>query len=202
LDREQTEEIAGTLWTESEISAVVDSYFQMLTSERAGVAYSKAQNRRQLMTTVHRSEGLIERKLQNISAVLDMLGTQWINGYKPLTHDQDALVAAVERNVGRALDFLCPASIDIQPLTLNDDAVFVAPPSVADFEKTMTPAGWSESWSQPSAMPGIVNWGKPGRNSSWNSSATGYGALGATTWRMTFAGFPTSVLAHVWATCT
>jgi hypothetical protein len=104
---------------------------------------------------------LIERKLQNISAVLDMLGTQWINGYKPLTHDQDALVAAVERNVGRAPDFLCPASIDIQPLTLNDDAVFVAPPSVADFEKTMTPAGWSESWSQPSAMPGIVNWGKP-----------------------------------------
>ncbi|MCK1339369.1 hypothetical protein IVB38_26015 [Bradyrhizobium sp. 38] len=76
MDREQTEEIAGTLWTESEISAVVDSYFQMLTSERAGVAYSKAQNRRQLMTTVHRSEGLIERKLQNISAVLDMLGTQ------------------------------------------------------------------------------------------------------------------------------
>jgi hypothetical protein len=183
LDREQTEEIAGTLWTESEISAVVDSYFQMLTSERAGVAYSKAQNRRQLMTTVHRSEGLIERKLQNISAVLDMLGTQWINGYKPLTHDQDALVAAVERNVGRAPDFLCPASIDIQPLTLNDDAVFVAPPSVADFEKTMTPAGWSESRSQPSAMPGIVNWGKAA-------------------WRMTFAGFPTSVLAHVWATCT
>jgi len=140
LDRENTEGLAGTPWTESEISAVVDSYFRMLASERAGAAYSKAQNRRQLMTIVHRSEGSIERKLQNISAVLDMLGTQWINGYKPLAHYQDALVAAVERNVGQTPDFLYPANTDTQPLALNDDAVFVASPSLADFEKTLTPA--------------------------------------------------------------
>ncbi|WP_049823516.1 DUF3883 domain-containing protein [Bradyrhizobium sp. WSM2254] len=138
MDRKQTEGITGTLWTESEISAVVDSYFRMLASERVGAAYSKAQNRRQLMTIVHRSEGSIERKLQNISAVLDVLGAQWINGYKPLAHYQDALVAAVERNVGQAPDFLYPANT--QPLALNDDAVFVAPPSVVDFEKTLTPA--------------------------------------------------------------
>ncbi|MBR1130445.1 DUF3883 domain-containing protein [Bradyrhizobium iriomotense] len=140
MDRENTEDIAGTPWTEIEISAVVDSYFRMLASERAGAAYSKAQNRRQLMTIVRRSEGSIERKLQNISAVLDMLGAQWINGYKPLAHYQDALIAAVERNVGQAPDFLYPASTDTQPLALNDDAVFIAPPSVADFEKTLTPA--------------------------------------------------------------
>ena len=140
MDRENTEGLAGTPWTESEISAVVDSYFRMLASERAGAAYSKAQNRRQLMTIVHRSEGSIERKLQNISAVLDMLGTQWINGYKPLAHYQDALVAAVERNVGQTPDFLYPANTDTQPLALNDDAVFVASPSLADFEKTLTPA--------------------------------------------------------------
>jgi hypothetical protein len=42
------------------------------------------------MATVRRSEGSIERKLQNISAVLDVLGAPWINGYKPLAHDQDA----------------------------------------------------------------------------------------------------------------
>ncbi|MET4391604.1 hypothetical protein ABIB73_007395 [Bradyrhizobium sp. F1.4.3] len=140
MDRERIEGITGTPWTESEISAVVDSYFRMLASERAGVAYSKAQSRRQLMETVHRTDGSIERKLQNISAVLDMLGTQWINGYKPLAHYQDALVAAVEHNVGQAPDFLYPASTASQPLALNDDAVFVAPPSAADFEKTLTPA--------------------------------------------------------------
>src|SRR5207237_1765015 len=94
-----TSGVAGTPWTESEVSAVVESYFRMLATERAGVRYSKAENRRRLMATVHRSEGSIERKLQNISAVLDVLGAQWINGYKPLAHYQDALVAAVERSV-------------------------------------------------------------------------------------------------------
>ncbi|WP_349628432.1 DUF3883 domain-containing protein [Bradyrhizobium liaoningense] len=119
---------------------MVDSYFRMLTSEREGIAYSKAQNRRQLMTFVRRSEASIERKLQNISAVLDMLGAQWINGYKPLAHYQDALVAAVERNIGKTPDVLYPASNDTRPLMLNDDALFVAPPSIAGFEKTLTPA--------------------------------------------------------------
>lgn len=140
MDHGRTEAIAGTPWTESEISSVVDSYFGMLASERSGVRYSKAENRRQLMKTVRRSEGSIERKLQNISAVLDMLGAQWINGYKPLAHYQDALVAAVERNVGRKPDFLYPATADTQPLALNDDAVFVPPPSFADLDKMLTPA--------------------------------------------------------------
>jgi hypothetical protein len=39
------------------------------------------------------------RKLQNISAAL---GAQWISGYEPLAHYQDALVVAVERSLGRA----------------------------------------------------------------------------------------------------
>ena len=90
MGEERAEGIAGTPWTESEVSAVVDSYFRMLATERAGVPYSKAENRRRLMATVHRSEGSIERKLQNISAVLDVLGAPWINGYKPLAHYQDA----------------------------------------------------------------------------------------------------------------
>ncbi|WP_334262559.1 hypothetical protein CIT37_13815 [Bradyrhizobium ottawaense] len=47
------------------------------------------------MTTVHRSKGSIERKLQSISGgVLDVLGAQWISGYKPLAHYQDSLVPA------------------------------------------------------------------------------------------------------------
>jgi hypothetical protein len=61
------------------------------------------------MEVVHRSEGSIERKLQNVSAVLDVLGVQWINGYKPLAHYQDALVAAVERALGKEPRFLDPA---------------------------------------------------------------------------------------------
>jgi hypothetical protein len=125
---------------ENEISAVVDSYFRMLASERAGLPYSKAENRRRLMTTVHRSQGSIERKLQNIPAVLDVLGAQWINGYKPLAHYQDALVAAVERGVRHQPDFLYPPSPDTQPLALHEEATFVSPPPIVDVDKMPTPA--------------------------------------------------------------
>ncbi len=140
MDEAQARRIAGTPWSESEISTVVDGYFQMLTSERAGGAYNKAANRRRMMTTVHRTEGSIERKLQNISAVLDVLGAQWINGYKPLAHYQDALVAAVERNLRREPDFLYPASVNTQPLALNDEPVLVPAPIFTEPDAMLTPA--------------------------------------------------------------
>lgn len=142
MDPEHIDGIAGTPWTETEISAVVDSYFRMLASEKADIAYSKADNWRRLMTTVHRTKGSIERKLQNVSAVLDVLGAQWINGYKPLAHYQDALVPAVERNIRREPNFLYPANADTQPLPLNDDTIFVAPPQFTDLslDKVLPPA--------------------------------------------------------------
>lgn len=140
MKRENAEGVAGTPWTEIEISALVESYFHMLASERAGTAYSKAENRRRLMATVRRSEGSIERKLQNVSAVLDVLGAQWINGYKPLAHYQDALVAAVEHHLGREPDILYPANTDTQPLAFHDDPILVPPPSFVDPDKMLTPA--------------------------------------------------------------
>jgi hypothetical protein len=137
LDAASQEGVGGTPWSETELSAVVDSYFRMLASERAGVLYNKSENRRQLMTTVHRSEGSIERKLQNISAVLDLLGAQWINGYKPLAHYQDALVSAVERGLGRDPGFLFPASSGMQPQP-GEDGIVVPPPAFTDPDKTLT----------------------------------------------------------------
>jgi hypothetical protein len=44
-----------------------------------------------------REPGSIERKHQNISAVLERLGIPFIRGYKPLAHFQNALLNAVER---------------------------------------------------------------------------------------------------------
>jgi hypothetical protein len=140
LTEETAKYISGTPWTEREVTALVESYFRMLALERSGKAYSKAANRRQLMATVHRSEGSIERKFQNVSAVLDELGAEWINGYKPLAHYQDALVAAVERNVSNTPDFLYPTIPATQPLTLHEDAIFVAPPSAVAFGKALPPA--------------------------------------------------------------
>jgi hypothetical protein len=78
--------------------------------------------------------------LQNISAVLDLLGVQWINGYKPLAHYQDALVSAVERGLGREPDFLYPTSTEVQPAGPGEDGILIPPPPSGDPDKTLTPA--------------------------------------------------------------
>jgi hypothetical protein len=138
LDKAEVSGASGTPWSEAEVSAVVDSYFGMLASERKGVAYNKSEYRRRLMTTVRRSEGSIERKLQNVSAVLDLLGVQWIDGYKPLAHYQDALVSEVESRLGREPDLLYPALSEAEP-DLGGDGILVAPPP-PDGLKMVTPA--------------------------------------------------------------
>jgi len=131
--------IGGTAWTESEVSAVVDSYFRMLALEKAGAPYNKSENRRRLMAVVGRSEGAIERKLQNISAVLDEVGVQWINGYKPLAHYQDSLVVAVERVLRREPRFLYPEDVNTPSATGRGD-VLVPAPSLAGSDTSLTPA--------------------------------------------------------------
>jgi hypothetical protein len=93
-----------------------------------GTGFFPTTNRRTAAGSVRRSEGSIERKLQNISAVLDLLGVQWINGYKPLAHYQDALVSAVERSLGREQGFLYPASPEVQPAEPGEDGILIPPP--------------------------------------------------------------------------
>jgi Domain of unknown function (DUF3883) len=89
--------------------------------------------RRQLMKVVPRSEGSIEYKLRNVSAVLDVLGMQWISGYKPASHRQDALVPEVERILEREPQFLEPGSVGVPP---GDDATILVPlPSLPGPEK-------------------------------------------------------------------
>jgi hypothetical protein len=89
----------GTDWTVDEVALLVGSYFLMLAEERAGRDYNKSEYRRSVIAAVGRKPGSIERKLQNVSAVLDEIGIPWIQGYKPLPHYQDALVAVVEQQV-------------------------------------------------------------------------------------------------------
>ena len=70
----------------------------MLAEDMAGRPYNKAQHRRSLMPLLrNRTEGSIEFKHQNISAVLKGLGEDWIPGYKPAFNFQMTLVDAVVR---------------------------------------------------------------------------------------------------------
>ncbi|WRH63843.1 MAG: DUF3883 domain-containing protein [Fuscovulum sp.] len=85
-------------WTDKENDLIVADYFAMLADDIAGRPYNKAEHRRALLPQLNdRSEGSIEFKHQNISAVLKGLGEDWIPGYKPAFNFQMTLVDAVAR---------------------------------------------------------------------------------------------------------
>jgi hypothetical protein len=85
-------------WTDKENDLIVADYFAMLADDIAGRQYNKAEHRRALQPRLNdRSEGSIEFKHQNISAVLKGLGEDWIPGYKPAFNFQMTLVDAVAR---------------------------------------------------------------------------------------------------------
>ena len=82
-------------WTDDEIDAAVELYFEMRIRDIKGQPYNKAQFNRDLQNRIDRGRGAIEWKFQNISAVLWGLGEDWIRGYKPASNFQNALVQAV-----------------------------------------------------------------------------------------------------------
>jgi hypothetical protein len=83
-------------WSRVEVEAVVADYLVMLKDELQQRAYNKTEHRRLLSAMLeNRSDGSIERKHQNISAILIEIGHPWINGYKPLGNYQGLLAEVV-----------------------------------------------------------------------------------------------------------
>ena len=79
-------------WSEVEIIAIVEDYFSMLQAEIKGINYNKTAHRKKLIQQLtNRSHSSIERKHQNISAVLIEMGCPYISGYKPLGNYQRKL---------------------------------------------------------------------------------------------------------------
>jgi hypothetical protein len=89
-------------WTQREIEEIVHDYMKMLVCELNGQSFNKSMHRKALAERLNgRSNGSIEFKHQNISAVLSDLGCQWIIGYKPATNYQQALLEHVTNWVNR-----------------------------------------------------------------------------------------------------
>jgi len=122
-------------WTNIEVELVVADYFSMLSTELRGETYSKAEHRRYLRPLLsNRSDGSIEFKHQNISAVLINLGKPYIKGYLPRYNYQGSLktrvVEYLNLNLGLENQFLNFADKDIfRPKTdLNFERLIVEPP--------------------------------------------------------------------------
>lgn len=99
----------GSNWSQSEIDLIVADYFDMLRLEIAGKPYVKSHRNVALQALIRRPHGSIERKHQNISAVLSRLGRRWIKGYKPLPNFQAALLRSVEDYLNEQGDPELPA---------------------------------------------------------------------------------------------
>jgi hypothetical protein len=94
ISRKEILQVDGWDWLECE--ACVADYFLMLHHELAGNHYNKAEHRRGLIAKLNnRSEGSIEFKHQNISAVLVEMGFPYISGYKPRYNYQAQLKEVV-----------------------------------------------------------------------------------------------------------
>ena len=90
----------GDFWSHNEVEAIAADYFYMLDKELRGLDYNKTEHRRNLATLLNmRSDGSIERKHQNISAVLIELGFPYVAGYKPLRNYQQLLYEAVSNRL-------------------------------------------------------------------------------------------------------
>lgn len=77
----------GEDWSDAELHAALDTYFEMLRHEQNGLRYNKAAYRRALLSKLNdRSETSVEFRMRNISAVLDELCEPWIKGYRPATN--------------------------------------------------------------------------------------------------------------------
>ncbi|UTW03100.1 DUF3883 domain-containing protein [Amphritea atlantica] len=113
-------------WSESEIEAVVQDYFNMLRLELRGEQYNKAEHRRALIQQLsNRTHGSVEMKHQNISAVLMSEDIQGIVGYKPLGNYQGALFNEVFSYLAR--------NRDLYELFKKDAEAPPTIPSVKDF---------------------------------------------------------------------
>lgn len=98
-------------WNNDELDLIVADYFAMLNDEATGKSYSKAQHNRSLQSHIDRTEGSIEFKHQNISAVLLKLGLPRITGYLPAANFQKAIIPAIDRY------------LSVHPLALHPEKV-------------------------------------------------------------------------------
>ena len=118
----------GTDWEAGEIGLVVTAYFAMLDNDLRGMQVNKAAKYRELSALIGRTHKSVERKFQNISAVLAKLEEPWIRGLAPLFNIQKALSEAIDAHMS-GLGQQSGLSSDHETGLAEDQAYFTPHPS-------------------------------------------------------------------------
>lgn len=121
-------------WSRQEVEVTVADYFHMLMLELSGQSYNKSAHRKLLLQRLDgRTGAAIERKHQNISAILIEYGVPYISGYKPLGNYQALLRDVIEERLKadalleRAVDAACTVPA-VSPLLSDYSNLLVDPP--------------------------------------------------------------------------
>ena len=90
-----SDDVKGTDWSSEEVALCVDAYFSCLKQQIERQPFIKASVYRDLANSTGRSPKSIEFKFQNISAVLNELGLDWLSGLAPLANYQKLLAEVI-----------------------------------------------------------------------------------------------------------
>ena len=111
-------------WSRQEVEATVRDYLDMLVFELRGEPFNKAAHNEALRARLDgRTRGAVERKHQNISAVLIELGFPYINGYKPLVNIQGMLRDVVREHLSSLEDLVATDVEALQNQVAVDDVL-------------------------------------------------------------------------------
>ena len=124
-------------WSRFEVEATVQDYLDMLSCELRREPFNKAAHNRVLREKLRgRSRGAVERKHQNISAVLIGFGFPSIDGYKPLGNVQGLLRDIVRERLSAVEDLVRTDVDEPQPRVVLDNllSIRVEPPRPTDPE--------------------------------------------------------------------
>jgi 5-methylcytosine-specific restriction protein A len=105
-----------TDWSDAELAAAVAAYLKMLAWEKNKQPFNKAHENRLLREgpVAGRAKGSIEFRMQNISTVLDRMGLERIEGYKPA------------KNVGSGVELRIRQALNAKGVFESDDSAQTA----------------------------------------------------------------------------
>lgn len=91
-------------WSNEELEASVQAYHEMLEKQARGIKCVKTHIYRGLAERFGRKAGAFERRMQNISAIYEESGLEWVVGLKP------------QKNIGSAIKAQLVEMIEMQTL--------------------------------------------------------------------------------------
>lgn len=138
-------------WTKDEVKLIVGEYFKMLQHDLNKEGYNKSSYRSLLLPQLNdRSEGSVEFKHQNISAVLARIGMPFIKGYKPRFNYQQLLEEEVLEYLATNREYL-----EREFAKFSEEIIPDRPFGAIDFENILSdyPSPFILNESTPSYRP-------------------------------------------------